>query len=201
MLSSLNREHPVLSTSTGLLPQTSHTEGLTGVLACGAYPCPSCPPSGPFGLGLPPSLAHPVKSRSGRRGIVKGEGEKNRFQKRLERKMELHEVLERLDKQAAAIRDLRARVVELEQASATPSTNPPQAKAPLPPTCLICGKDKNGRADKMTCRACSAERSGAIRAGGAAREKFMTDTCALCARKKGRNTTIVCGTCRKAVRG
>lgn len=115
--------------------------------------------------------------------------------------MELHEVLERLDKQANAIRNLRERVNVLE-AGARAST-PPDEEEPalyLPSTCLICGNEKDGKRAAMTCRSCSDERFAAIKTGGKAREKFMTATCGLCLGPKGRNTTIVCGKCRRGLK-
>lgn len=106
------------------------------------------------------------------------------------------ELTARLDRQAEAIRGLLRRVKALEEAGATPSTD---AGLTLPATCLVCGGNKNGRADRMTCADCGHARAEALKPGGD-RASITTTECALCHAPKPATTRIVCAPCGARLR-
>lgn len=112
----------------------------------------------------------------------------------------LDAVTDRLDKQARAIKDLRARVAALESTGATASTGAGEGVA-LPPTCLMCGQDKGGRVGLMTCKPCSTKRTLALKENTVLSRASITVTeCLLCHKPRGRTTQLVCSRCRDGIK-
>lgn len=117
--------------------------------------------------------------------------------------MNMQEIVARLDKQAAAIKDLRARVKELEggdmripvRHGTVEHTGTWGVFVPNP-RCVVCGADKGGRSE-LTCRPCGAARLAGIR-GDAPRITYIR--CGNCGKAKGPNTTVLCGKCSLAYR-
>lgn len=124
---------------------------------------------------------------------------------------------ERLDKHAAAIRDLRAEMKELRalvdqlqqdrSRAAHPAGKGTMEPIALPSTCLVCRKDKGTghdgktRETLMTCQSCADERRDGIKAGGAARLAVLVDRCLSCqTRRKGLSSQLVCSRCRAGIK-
>src|SRR5436190_21732466 len=115
---------------------------------------------------------------------------------------------ERLDNQAAAIRDLRKRVAALEAALLehkhspvlAPSTGLTETEQWTPrPDCLVCHKPKaKNRATMLTCQPCGATRNSIIRTKGADRSPISRDDCGQCGAAKAHDTRILCPPCSAA---
>ena len=118
----------------------------------------------------------------------------------------IDDLIARLDKQAAAIRDLRKRVRALE-AGATDSTgtSTSTARAALPeqygtyvpsPDCVMCGRPKGKGRTALTCRPCSAERLRIIKSGED-RASITRSECTCCGARFKPQTRFLCADCGK----
>lgn len=122
----------------------------------------------------------------------------------------------RLDKQAAAIKRLRAdrdalaaRVAALESASPGTEQSAPVQVATVPvgetvgrrgvyvpnPLCLVCGNTKSPGRKELTCKPCGSERNRIIR------EKLPRSSyleCANCGEAKGGGMQLLCSPCSRS---
>jgi hypothetical protein len=108
-------------------------------------------------------------------------------------------LLARLDRQATAIRDLRARVTALEASAASP---PSPVAAPgvfVPrPSCAMCGETKEaGRSRTLTCRTCAARWHAGIKKTS---ERITFAACLNCETPKADTTQMLCSPCGKSFR-
>lgn len=106
----------------------------------------------------------------------------------------LEEVIARLDKQAAAIRDLRKRVAALEEgpvATASNSGAPAQGRYMHTYLCALCGAD-NGSRKTLLCKKCSGERTAQIK-GLLPRPSYPT--CCNCKGAKTPSMNLLCTPC------
>lgn len=117
----------------------------------------------------------------------------------------IEDLVTRLDKQAKAIRDLRARVKELEDARPRAATvqhvapgevHPVGSKGSYVPNrnCLNCGRDKYGR-KTLTCADCGLARQHSILNKT---ERPQYPTCGNCGEKKGGGMQILCTPCSRS---
>lgn len=114
----------------------------------------------------------------------------------------------RLDKQAAAIKDLRSRVADLEAAlDIATADDPPKGDRSIPdsvipapgrfvprPECMGCGNVKHpSRYKYLTCKACGVERQDKIKSGSLS----IVQACMNCGSRKS-GTAMLCHPCGKA---
>lgn len=118
----------------------------------------------------------------------------------------------RLDKQAAAIKALRARVSVLESAqAASASTSTDRASIALDRMekgyngtwvnhahCLVCGAAKEEGRIELTCKPCGRARNAIIYQREGDRATLVTATCGACGADKKANTSILCRPCSES---
>lgn len=115
----------------------------------------------------------------------------------------------RLDKQAAAIKALRARVSVLESAqaaSASTSTAPAVSGREIAyeggwtnhAHCLVCGAAKEEGRIELTCKPCGRARNAIIYQREGDRATLVTATCGACGADKKANTSILCRPCSES---
>lgn len=109
------------------------------------------------------------------------------------------DVLRRLDKQAAAIRDLRTQLKALTEVGATASTALAGVLPPWHPyvpttTCVMCGGAKAPGRTVLTCHTCSALRNEIIRTK-ADRSVITRSACCSCGAEFKPQTRFLCIRC------
>lgn len=115
---------------------------------------------------------------------------------------------ERLDRQAAAIRQLRKEVAALTvrvegltealtEARASASPRVPGVGVFVPRAeCVVCGRSKEPGRTALTCKECGAKRNQYIKDGK--RGLILADRCVNCDEAKTKSTSLLCSPCSKA---